>query len=130
MNSAAPLTGAEILVVEDEAIVAMMLEDILIEAGASVVGPAMTIEKAHADAAREGLTAAVLDVNIGGHPIYPVASVLAGRGIPIVFVTGYGVEGLEPEWRVHTTIQKPYMPSEVVSAILMAIDRKVSAVPG
>ena len=84
------LTGKRILVVEDEVIVSMMLEDMLNELGATVVGPARTLSEALAMATTERIDAAVLDVNLRGERIDAVAEVLQRRGIRFLFATGYG----------------------------------------
>lgn len=81
-DGAASLAGEQILVVEDEAIVAMLLENILEDIGCTPVGPALTLEQAHTLSAAEGrLDAAILDVNLRGERVYPVAEVLRGRGM-------------------------------------------------
>ena len=60
---------------------------------------------------------AVLDVNLRGKPIFPVAQILRDRGIPIVFSTGYGAAGMEPEWRAYPVIQKPFAIDGLGAAI-------------
>src|ERR1700757_478560 len=78
-----------ILVVEDEMLVSMLLVDALGDHGYQVVGPASRVDTAVVLAATESFDAALLDLNIGGKPVYPVAEILAGRGIPFAFVSGY-----------------------------------------
>src|SRR5438067_13075707 len=100
------LAGKRILVVEDEALVAMMLEDMLAELGCEVVGPAMRLEEGLELARLNGLDAAVLDINLAGERSYPIADLLEERGVPHAFVTGYGHSGRPgKEDRV---LQKPY----------------------
>lgn len=101
--------GLSVFVVEDEALVALNLEDMLEELGCDVIGPAMKMDAALA-MVEKGLAAdvAILDVNIGGQPIYPLAKLLAARDMPIVFATGYGRAGLPEEWQEHPVLQKPY----------------------
>lgn len=89
-------------------LVAMLLEDILVDAGHVVVGPLARVDKALEAALRETLDLAILDVNINGGPVYPVAEVLAARGIPFAFASGYDVGGLDEAWRDRPTLQKPY----------------------
>jgi two-component sensor histidine kinase len=88
---AAPLRGRRVLVAEDEPLVALELERALTELGCVVVGPAATLDETLRLANAEGrLDGAVLDVNLGGRAAFPAADLLAGRGVPIVFATGYG----------------------------------------
>jgi CheY-like chemotaxis protein len=113
---ATDLKGSAVLVVEDEAIVSMMLEDILMELGIKVIGPAPSIERALELARSATLDAAILDVNVRGERIDPVAAVLRNRAIPFVFATGYGrdagpVIGNEP------VIDKPYTPERVAESL-------------
>jgi DNA-binding response OmpR family regulator len=88
------LHGRRVLVVEDEALISMLLEDELVEAGAEVVGPACSVKEAleliDRAAADGGLSAAVLDINLEGETVSPVADRLAALRVPFVFATGYG----------------------------------------
>ena len=113
------LTGRRILVVEDEALVAMLVEDALLDAGAAVLGPAATVAEALALLDREPTPpdAAVLDLNLAGETSTPVADVLAARGIPFVVATGYGASGL-PSGHAHVPVlAKPYDPDELTAAL-------------
>ena len=114
------LHGKCILVVEDEALIAMLVEDILSDLGANVVGPAGSIDQALAIAASCQIDAAVLDVNIRGRTIDPVAALLLGRGIPIVFATGYGQNA---SVRIHgmPIIEKPYTADRIAEALNIAL---------
>src|SRR5262245_2187311 len=104
----APLSGARILIVEDEPNIALELQTILTEAGAVVVGPARTLSAAQKLARNGGLSAALLDVQVGEHPILPIAELLAGRGIPFAFHTGHGDgESLSAEWPEAEVLTKP-----------------------
>jgi two-component sensor histidine kinase/DNA-binding response OmpR family regulator len=101
------LPGSRVLLVEDEALVAMVMRDLLMELGFCVVGPFSRTAEAAA-AARDGpVAAAVLDINLDGELVYPVADLLAARGIPFVFVTGYGAESIEPRFAHIPVLQKP-----------------------
>jgi CheY-like chemotaxis protein len=116
------LNGLRVLVVEDEAMVSMLLEDILGEFGCEVVGPAFSLQQATSLASSEpALGAAILDVNLRGAPIYPVAAILAQRSVPFVFATGYGPEGLDESWRGRPKLQKPFSAEQVETALLTAI---------
>jgi DNA-binding response OmpR family regulator len=106
-----------VLVVEDEALIAMEIESALLDAGFAVVGPAATLAAATALAAAEALWAAVLDVNLGGELVFPVADVLAGRHVPFLFVTGYGPEVLPPRFRGRPLLRKPCTPRAVIAAL-------------
>lgn len=109
------LGPCRILVVEDEAMVAMLVEDQLLEAGASVLGPAPSLAAALALLDRaEGCDAAVLDVNLRGESVVPLADALVRRGVPFLFMTGYGdTDGLGPYARM-PVLAKPFDPLELV----------------
>ncbi len=118
MPNESPSAGLCVMVVEDESLVLFNLEDMLAEMGCTIVGPAMRLEEAQA-LARSTMEAdvALLDVNLGGQQVFPVAEILAGRGIPFVFATGYGREGLPEEWRGRPVLPKPYTEQELASAL-------------
>ncbi|KKB80006.1 hypothetical protein VW35_06005 [Devosia soli] len=110
--------GRRIFVVEDETLVLFNLEDILADLGCEVVGQAMRLDQAVTQAQAVGeVDAAILDVNIGGTTVFPAAEILAQRGIPLLFATGYGRDGLPPEWQDHAVIMKPYSPQDVERAL-------------
>lgn len=116
------LSGLKVFVVEDEAIIAMMLEDMLMDLGCSVIGPCTGLKQAHEMlAGTDTPGAAILDVNVGGEQVYPVATALAERGVPLVFATGYGSVGLAESWRNRVTVQKPYTQDDIVRALNAAI---------
>lgn len=102
-----------ILLAEDEMLVAMLLEDILIDQGHALIGPLAHLDQALQAAQHEAFDLAILDVNLNGQEIYPVAEVLMERGIPFAFSTGYGVQGLAERWQKHPTLQKPYHRDEL-----------------
>ena len=60
---------------------------------------------------------AILDVNIGGAKVFPAAQILRERGVPILFATGYGRDGLPPEWQGHAVIAKPYSQADIARAL-------------
>jgi PAS domain S-box-containing protein len=103
----AKVVAGRVLLVEDEALVAMMMRDILLELGLSVAGPFCTPAEAVAAARDDGVDAAILDVNLGGELIYPVADTLVARGVPFVFVTGYGAESIDGRFAHVPILQKP-----------------------
>jgi CheY-like chemotaxis protein len=113
--------GRRILVVEDEALVAMMLEDMLAELGCEVVGPAMRLEEGLALARMNGLDAAVLDINLAGERSYPIADLLDARGVPITFVTGYGHSGRPG--KADRVLQKPYREPQLRAVLAEMLAR-------
>jgi CheY-like chemotaxis protein len=126
-----PLAGQPILVVEDELLVAMLLEDIIADLGGVVVGPASRIPQALElvqDTAIE-MAAAILDVNLGGAGVFPVAEALKKRNVPFIFATGYGQGGLPEDWRNHPTLQKPFNQDQVTEALVAALRGGAAAEP-
>jgi len=114
------LSGKRVLVVEDEALVAMLAEDFLIELGATVIGPATSIEDAVAMVDAHKIDAAVLDINIRGERSSRVADALRLRGIPIVCATGYG-EGAAEFASGSTIISKPYSKEKLDQSLQFAL---------
>jgi CheY-like chemotaxis protein len=104
---------ARVLVVEDEAMLAMMLEDMLAELGHEVVASAGSMEQAEALIRRGGFDLAVLDVNLDGRHSFPLAELLEARGVPFLFATGYGRGGLPEPWNEAPVLQKPFSQHEL-----------------
>ena len=102
------ITGLRVLIVEDENLIALLLEDMLAELGHTVVGPVARVKKALDMIQREEIDLAILDVNINGEETYPIADVLAARDIPFFFSTGYGKKGLRAPHQDRPTLQKPF----------------------
>ncbi len=117
-------TKARVLIVEDEALVAMLLEDMLIDAGYAVAGTASAISQAleFVASAAADFDVAILDVNLRGQPIFPVAEALAEAGKPFVFATGYGAGSLPEAWRDRPTLQKPFGAGDVERVLAAALD--------
>lgn len=116
------LSGRRVLIVEDESLVAMLLETILEDMGCTTVGPASTVDEGLTIVADgETLDAALLDVNVAGSQVFPVARALKDRGVPFVFSTGYGEGGLPDEWRGQSTIQKPFTEAAIRDALMAAM---------
>lgn len=111
------LEGRRVLVVEDEMILALDLSDI-VESFGSIVVVAARVSKALAALKEARFDCAVLDLNLGGEMVYPVAVELDRLGIPYLFTTGYGADGLAPEFHSRTVIAKPYTQSEVFAGLL------------
>jgi len=118
------LFGLQVLLVEDELLVAMMLEDMLAEFGCIVTGSAATVARALAEIkASDSIDAAILDVNLGGEKIFPVADVLMEMDVPVVFSTAYGPAGLAERYPRSRLLTKPYAP-EALAQVLMDISRR------
>ena len=90
-------------------LVALSLEDQLSDAGYEVVGPAFSLQEAMRLAASEPLDGAVLDINLAGEKVYPVADLLAERNVPFVYVTGFGQAGMRKADQGRPMLQKPYV---------------------
>jgi DNA-binding NtrC family response regulator len=110
-------SGRRILVVEDEALVAMLVEDALMDAGFGIIGPAATVEEAMRLLDQERPDAVVLDLNLAGETSTPVADAAAARGIPYVIATGYGAAGLPPGHQKAMVLAKPYDPSDLTAVL-------------
>jgi two-component SAPR family response regulator len=117
------LNGLRVIVVEDETLLAMLLEDMLAELGCEVLWTAHRVGKALELMAQSAPDAAVLDVNIAGDPVYPVAQALVERDIPFVFATGYGTRGLDDSWRDRPIVQKPFQMEHLSRGLLTALGR-------
>jgi CheY-like chemotaxis protein len=107
-TSASSLPARRVLIVEDEILIGMLLEDMLGDLGYQVAASASRVEDALRLAREVDADAAILDVNLNGQEVYPVAEVLTGRGIPFVFATGYGERGLPQAYQQRPTLQKPF----------------------
>lgn len=106
-----------VLVVEDEMLIATLIEDMLIDFGHEVVGPAMRLRRALEIAREETFDLAILDVNLANEQSFPVANLLLERNIPFIFVTGYGAEGLDGKFEGAMVLQKPIDPHQLDYAI-------------
>lgn len=120
VTSDGELNGLRILVVEDEAAISLLLEDMLLDFGCEVIGPAARLSVALDAVAREKVDLAILDVNVAGEPIYPVAEALAQRSIPFVFSTGYGSAGIRDAFRDRPVLQKPFAQHDLKQKLLLA----------
>lgn len=109
------LIGKRVLVVEDEFLIAMLIEEMLDDAGCVVVGPFARVADALTAARTETVDVALLDVNVAGEPVFPVAYQLEERGVPFLFVTGYGQIVLpkeRPDWEAQP---KPFRAAQLTS---------------
>jgi CheY-like chemotaxis protein len=97
-----------VLVVEDEMLVAMNIEDMLLDLGHEVAALASRLDAALSLASEGSFDIAMLDVNLAGQASFPVADMLRTRGIPYLFATGYGIQGIAEEHRHAPVLQKPF----------------------
>ncbi len=121
--SAASVKGRRILIVEDAVLLALELEAALTEAGASVVGVAADVQEG-LRLAQTPFDVAVLDANLNGQSVAPVAQALAAAGKPFIIATGYGDAGLEPEGFDVPVVRKPYNVNQIAAAVAQALSRK------
>ena len=118
------LKGARILVVEDEAIIALDLSAMLSRAGAEIVGPVATLAEAQARAAVPDLSAAILDVRLGEDNVWTVARALAERQVPLLFHTGHGsMQGLKSAWPGCEVLVKPAPERALLTALSAMLER-------
>ena len=110
-------TQKRVLIVEDEYLIRMLLEDMLADLGYGVAAAVGTVAEASEFATSGDFNVAILDVNLDGQEIFPVADILAGRSLPFVFVTGYGESSLPDRYRDRPALQKPFQ-AEQLSATL------------
>jgi CheY-like chemotaxis protein len=111
------LGGLRVLVVEDEMMVSMLIEDMLTDLGCTVVGPAARLDEAFDLARAADIDCAVLDVNLGGQPIFPLADLLRERGLPFAFATGYGDAGLREVDHGAPVLQKPFREGDLARVL-------------
>jgi CheY-like chemotaxis protein len=114
------LQGLRVLVVEDEAAISLLLEDMLLDFGCEVIGPAARLSAALDAVGREPVDLAILDVNVAGEAIYPVAEALVQRSIPFVFSTGYGSAGIKDAYRDRPVLQKPFAQHDLKQKLILA----------
>lgn len=109
--------GARILIVEDEALIAMLLEEMLADLGYELAGTAATLAQALELAKAADLDGAILDLSLGGEKSLPVADALAARDIPYMFASGYGRSGLEEAYADRPLLRKPFDFEELEAAL-------------
>ena len=114
--------GRRIVLVEDEALVAIMMLDMLGELGFSVVGPMSNTSTALTAAKQGDFDCAILDLNLGGEISYPVADELAARGLPFIFVTGYDRDGVETRYSSVPLLQKPVDEHSLKTVLDLCLD--------
>ncbi|MCF7701611.1 response regulator [Loktanella sp. M215] len=118
------LDGKRVLVVEDEFLLAMMMEDLLLDEGCIVVGPFSRVAEALVAARNEEIDLAVLDVNVAEEKVFPVATQLEARGVPFILLTGYGQKAIPddcPHWEAHS---KPYDPQTLIDVLAAKVNQR------
>ena len=120
LSSSGSSDRPRVLVVEDEALIAMTVADYLEELGYECVGPFLEMEKALPIARTEMLDAAILDIKMREADSYELAEILASRGIPFGFATGFLHEAMPPRWSDRPYVLKPYV-LENVRELLLAL---------
>jgi CheY-like chemotaxis protein len=125
-NENSAMSSLQILVVEDESMVAMMIEDMLEDLGHKVIATSGRMPDASKLVADASADLAILDVNLNGEETYPLADSLAARAIPFIFATGYGSSGIKAEWSGVPVLQKPFQSRELAEAINRAVQRRSS----
>ncbi|QBZ90286.1 response regulator [Pseudomonas viciae] len=118
-----PFAGVRVLVVEDEGAIAMMIEEMLDEFGCEVVASVARLVTALEIASSAEIDLAILDVNLAGERVFPVAEILRDRGIPMVFSTGYGASGLPSDFAQHLVLHKPFSQSALQQKVALALRR-------
>jgi DNA-binding response OmpR family regulator len=123
------LAGRRILVVEDEMMIAILLDESLRHLGCTVLGPVAKLDAAKRVAAEEAFDAAVLDVNIRGGQVFPVAHILEQRGIPFVLASGYSDWVLPADMQGKPRLTKPFTLRELEHEVRQLCERQVEAGP-
>ncbi|HEX9329756.1 MAG TPA: response regulator [Reyranella sp.] len=117
-QSAKPLEGLRILVVEDNFLAAEVVRDALERSGCTVVGPVGRMADGLALAQQEKLDGAVLDINLNGDRCFPIARALTSRGVPFVFLTGYDSSTVVPdELRATRRLGKPVLEHQLIDTL-------------
>jgi len=116
-DAGSALQELRLFVVEDEVMVGMALKTLLLTFGCKVIGPVVYLDQAITIAHEVEADGAILDVNIAGEKIFPVADILTERGIPFLFATGYGGAGLRECDKIRPVLQKPYPINELTDIL-------------
>ena len=118
------MQGVRVLVVEDESPIAMLLEDMLETLGCVVSGCAASVAEALRLGADGEFDVALLDMNLAGEVVLPVAHVLEAREAAFVFVTGYGEQGVPDRFRGRPVVSKPFLINELAASISLALEAR------
>jgi DNA-binding response OmpR family regulator len=122
--SRAGARAVRVLIAEDEFLVAVQVEEDLRSAGCSIVGPFNTLETATQAARRERFDLAVLDINLNGDMVYPLADELSARGVPFIFLSGYVSGDLPARFRRSPQLTKPHDPAALSREIQTAVSSR------
>jgi DNA-binding NarL/FixJ family response regulator len=120
-SEASNLSGMRVFVVEDEFLLSMQIEEELLSRGCSMIGPFSKLADAIAAAPRHQFDLALLDINLNGEMVYPLADELMRRRIPIVMVSGYGTSNIPERFRATPRVPKPYDPKVLFETIRQAL---------
>jgi CheY-like chemotaxis protein len=120
------VAGRRVLVVEDEAMIALLIESVLDEAGCRIVGPMADADAALAAIRSERVDAALLDICLSGARSYPIADALVARGVPFAFVSGLALTDMPPAYRNRPHVTKPFGPE----AIVLMLERLIGTSAG
>jgi len=115
------LSNRPVLVVEDEMMIAMLIEDMLDEFGCKLVGPATSVPHALELIGNESIEVALLDLNLNGKDTYAIADALQRKNVPFIFATGYGSAGLREEYGNRPVLQKPFQQKDLEVALEEAL---------
>ncbi|KHK64844.1 response regulator [Pseudomonas frederiksbergensis] len=116
--------GIKVLLVEDEGTVAMLIEEMLEELGCEVVASVPRLARAREVASTAQFDLAILDVNLAGERVFPVAEILRDRKIPFLFSTGYGASGVPAEFARYPVLHKPFSESELQLKIALTLNHQ------
>ena len=116
------LSNRKVLVVEDEMMIAMLIEDMLDEFGCKLVGPATNVPRALELIGKESIAVAVLDLNLDGKDTYAIADALQRKSVPFIFATGYGSTGLRQEYGNRPVLPKPFQARDLEAALTEALN--------
>jgi len=120
MATSLPLAGSRILIVEDRYLMATEMAEEVRRLGAEVVGPSPDLAHATEIVGREAIDVALLDVNLDGELVFPLADILAEKGVPFIFLTGYERDTLPMSWRDRPSLAKPINPRELREQLVKA----------
>ena len=119
--------GGSVFLVEDEVMIRMMVADMLEELGYSIAAESGDIDQALMLAQTTDFDIAILDVSVNGKLISPVADAIEERNRPFIFATGYGTQGLPPEYRDRPALQKPFQMENLAVMIESTLNRSATA---